>query len=52
MLIETNLKKAPLKTYEQRKALPTFLSYRLPNGPALSCGTEYFQNAEDETSSR
>jgi hypothetical protein len=52
MRIETNLKNAPLKTFEPRKALPTFLSYRLPNGSALSCGADDFQIAEYETSSR
>ena len=51
MPIETNLKKAQLKTYEQRKALPTFLLFRLPNGPALSCGTQNFQYVYNETSS-
>jgi hypothetical protein len=51
MLIETNLKNALLKIFEQRKALPTFLSYRLPNGSALSCGADNFQVAEYETSS-
>jgi hypothetical protein len=50
MLIETNLKEALLKTFEPRKALPTFLSIRLPNGPALSCGADKFQVAENETS--
>jgi hypothetical protein len=52
MQIETNMKNAPLKTFEPRKALPTFLSLRLPNGPALSCGADNFQIAECETSSR
>jgi len=51
MQIETNLKNALLKTFLKRKALPTFLSYRLPNGPALSCGAEYFRIAQNELSS-
>jgi hypothetical protein len=52
MLIETNLIKALSKIFEKRKALPTFISLRLPNGPALSCGVDKFQVAENETSSR
>jgi len=52
MRIETNLKNAPLKTFEPRKALPTFISLRLPNGPALSCDDENFQHAPNEMSSR
>jgi len=52
MLIETNLKNALIKIFEKRKALPTFLYYRLPNGPALSCSDEYFQFALNEMSSR
>jgi len=51
MLIETNLKNALLKTFELRKALPTFLSPRLPNGPALSCGADNFHYTQNETSS-
>jgi hypothetical protein len=52
MQIETNQKNALLKTFKQRKALPTFLSLRLPNGPALSCDDENFQHAPNEMSSR
>jgi hypothetical protein len=46
------LKETLLKTIEQRKALPTFLSFRLPNGPALSCGADNYQVADKEMSSR
>jgi hypothetical protein len=52
MLIETNLKNAPLKTFEPKKALPTFISLRLPNGSALSCGDDNFQHVPNEVSSR
>ena len=52
MPIETNSKNVPLKIFKQGKALQNILSYRLPNGPALSCGTDNFQVAENETSSR
>ena len=41
-----------LKIFEQGKALPTFLSLRLPNGMALSCGVIEYQIATNEPSSR
>jgi hypothetical protein len=51
MRIETNMKNALLKTFEPRKALPTFLFLRLPNGSALSCGADNFRNSLNELSS-
>ena len=51
MPIETNLKNALLKIFEQREDLPTFRSLRLPNGPALSCGDDNFPVADNEMSS-
>ena len=34
------------------KSFTTFLSHKLPNGPALSCDDENFQHALNEMSSR
>ena len=51
MQIETNLKNAPLKIFLAEKNFTDFSFYRLPNGPALSCGDDNFQDAENEMSS-
>jgi len=51
MLIENNMKNALLKLFLTEKSFPTFLSHRLPNGPALSCGAEKYQVVENELSS-